>query len=95
MGTEHTALPWSVHHKRFIYGGAAQLIATVADPDLPIGNEEQANAELIVNAVNSHDRLLEACKKLLEICEAEDAACGIYSALQTKAKAAIESAEPL
>jgi hypothetical protein len=60
----------------------------VAQPD------DQANAELIVRAVNNHDELVAALRSLCDWCEATDTDGSVYvSEAITKARAAIAKAE--
>ncbi len=73
---KHTKLPWK-HDKNLgcktIKGGKhgknrqGQYREVAYTPGLPNDEEDLANAELIVRAVNSHDALVEACEAGLAV----------------------------
>lgn len=65
---KHTELPWII---KAIPAGCEiwdtvqrRLIATL---DIETAVLSQANAELIVRAVNSHDALMEACERAIKV----------------------------
>jgi hypothetical protein len=69
-----TARPWTVSpfDKNVVCPISNPLfgIFTTSDEDEPTP-EDEANAELIVRAVNSHDALLAACEMLTDIAARE------------------------
>ena len=95
---EHTALPWdAIKHsdEAITIGrkGAFLAVAKIVTAGLPIEAAE-ANAALIVRAVNSHHAMLEALEALTTACEIadnkEDRPDDIGGELLTKARAAIQ-----
>ena len=69
MGTEHTELPWVYDGDRYIrHSTTDATIAMVMDDDGHCDSEyaedlpKEANAELIVKAVNNYDKLVEALR---------------------------------
>ena len=71
MKTQHTPTPWQFDNDD-ILGPDGRLIAAMADDDgVPFRNEI-ANAAFIVRAVNTHGKLLAACKALLDIANFND-----------------------
>ena len=71
---KHTPTPWKqgVNYPERIIG-EHEIVAFVNHPELDgkPNDREQANAEFIVRACNSHDELLEACKALVQNLEME------------------------
>lgn len=78
MGTKHSPLPWKstawerggeqVHDECAIHDANGEWVGdTVIDHDSSTATSAtpHANAAFIVNAVNSHDDLLAACKAIL------------------------------
>ena len=83
MKQEHTALPWVAigSHESEGFGcywieaqpssmprGFTKEVATVTGPQ---GGEQEANAAMIVRAVNSHHAMLEALEEVTDDLEAE------------------------
>ena len=65
---KHTQLPWGNKHSDILNPNDEQLATTSYSECDPITN--QANAEFICKAVNSHYELLEACKEMLQcVCD--------------------------
>jgi len=83
MKAKHTSGPWKV--KEWTYGNGRESFLTIEGPTDAIARthllyrpqephtrhveEEIANAEFIVRAVNSHDELVEALQNLHDACE--------------------------
>ena len=64
--SEHTPVPWTLRRLPsaiIAIEWDTRILATVL-PGADL-EEAQANADLIVQAVNCHEELLEACKKML------------------------------
>jgi hypothetical protein len=61
--------------------------------ELVIGIYSPANSELIVRAVNNHDKLLEALKELVRVVGGTLQGYGILEAPMKAAEAAIQSVE--
>ncbi len=72
MNTEHTKTPWKLEHSIIV--GEGNCIAGVFSDSKP--GQCEANAKFILRACNSHNKLLEACKKAVlydkEICKCAD-----------------------
>ena len=87
--TKHTNAPWIVKDHPTetcqIIGNGAVRVADVWCTDLPCGAE---NAALIAASPD----LLEGCKSLLKIVDAEPEACGIYKEHIAIARTAIQKA---
>lgn len=103
MATKHTPGPWeawnqhgSVTLREWRVGernstpGIVRPVAIVSG-DQRTGDEQVANAMLIAAA----PALLEGCRRLLAVVEAEPEACGIYSAHIEIARAAVAAATSL
>lgn len=80
MKTTHTPTPWRSRsggnrNKFFVeQSGNAEVVICTIDASVAIGKNE-ANADFIALAVNSHDELLAACKAaLLDESTAHDVA---------------------
>ena len=89
---KHTSLPWimkeNLHfesHPYRIYSDNGDIIADIVNQ----GIETEANAELVVRAVNSHYEFLEACKEALYVLNRTGADLAIEELL----KRAIAKAE--
>lgn len=83
MITKHSATPWILRESMangnmFVYGESSDPIAGVkrVARDRSI-EENEANAEFIVKACNSHDRLIESLSELLSEC-AKAGVCSLY-----------------
>ncbi len=94
--TTHTPLPWEVGER---IGDGSPVVTYQARDIATVENyygDGEANAELIVRAVNAHDDLLAACKALMKQIEDHDPAGCIegkpYDRL-AQARAAIRKAE--
>jgi len=77
--SEHTPTPWKLrklvtncHYTAIDGGDWAELanVVTRLDDDKQDHRQGSANAAFIIRAVNNHDRLLAACKELLEVAAA-------------------------
>lgn len=72
MDAKHTKTPWrecpkSLPAHRFIIDQDRRIIADVGNSNGAIGGDTvQANAALIVLAVNAHDDLVSACRGAIE-----------------------------
>lgn len=69
VSTKHTPTPWSVDgHPRDSSGSDWREITAATEPYGPsfVGSVLEANAELIVRAVNSHNALVAALGNLIE-----------------------------
>lgn len=64
----HTPTPWSVWDKTKIYGPGEEILTEVNNGNLGV-EQDKANAAFIVRAVNSHERLIQACRHLLNDLE--------------------------
>ncbi len=113
MNTKHTPTPWFAQHRTIQDGkGGSQRWHILAGADRSIqicempgwDEDDEANANLVVRAVNSHADLLAALEKLaaeslyargfLNMSDPE--AKGVYAALETaenQARAAIAKAK--
>jgi hypothetical protein len=100
MKAEHTPIPWrlvkfapmNVTAESKVVANCACYSDNTADPEA-LHDELLANAEFIVRACNSHDRLVEALKGLVECspcqngCAADDMTCATRKAEAALAKA--------
>jgi len=72
---KHSPLPWQGNDAGLIYGqvsgddDAAPVVCDVCDSPLEYTEQEKANAELIIHAVNSHQNLLETLKRAALLAE--------------------------
>ena len=102
---KHTELPWVYQDHRQLETNYADwhnglsvrdkrniCVAVVGHVDYATVNEAKANAALIVKAVNSHDRLLEACRGTLDIINSYSHIPAMHTACE-KLQAAIDAAE--
>lgn len=67
-----TARPWELKYPGAIYGGfkLGRHIGNVPESDVPhIAEEDKANAEFLIRAVNSYDDLYEFAKRHHDVCE--------------------------
>lgn len=73
--TEHTPLPWSIERGAWVSGLHAHrraIIATCSDDGAVPPLAQEANAALIVKAVNSHDRLIQALQFVVDGYDNQD-----------------------
>jgi hypothetical protein len=69
METKHTPEPWCVSHTNttsiVVFADRPLLSATIIARTRGVTNQDVSNADHIVCCVNSHDALLDICKRLL------------------------------
>lgn len=108
MSEKHTPGPWTVRRSRGVMGVSVERWAIDGPPQGLAGRwwvctaesdepTDEANAEFIVRACNSHDDLLAALKELLEDPDYQIAIGGnprAVDAMLARARAAIAKAEP-
>ena len=66
--TEHTKLPWKMIDLKTEYDNRVVML-TEDDAILVARSPRIADAVFIVRACNSHDELLEACEKLIQMID--------------------------
>lgn len=87
---KHTPLPWEVvetEHTLHVRSNGTLFVADcMSEKDRSDIDEDRANADLIVLAVNNHEKLVEALKTLLECspcqngCDPNDMTCATNAA---------------
>ncbi len=62
----HTPVPYRVTDRATILSETGEFIAVCGDPQTEATTTDQANAEFIAHACNSHDELIEALQRLVK-----------------------------
>ena len=83
---KHTATPWKTLTAKLAGDGLSTIYSDDARYPLALGLRE-ANAELIVRAVNSHEALVEACKEALILFDHLGKSAGDFLAVELCEKA--------
>ena len=95
MNGAHTKLPWRVISGNETWVGGVVIsdsenchVATATRGK----HDAQTNAALIVRAVNCHERLLEQCRRLLNIVECTGKLRKMYKSCIDESRAVVEAA---
>lgn len=73
--SEHTPLPWQIKRGAtmgVIVNQDGEQVAAALSDAVKSSDERDANAELIVRAVNNHDALVKALRDLVAACNTYD-----------------------